>query len=137
MLIGLQQVLLCGQIFYAIGLGLVKCSITTMLLTVFSVKSFRLAGYAVLAICVLWGVMTILVAFLLCRPLGYNWNLLPPSGHCGNQQSAYAAVGITDILTDVMILVLPLPMIWKLQLPLGNKIALAGLLCLGILYNHP
>jgi hypothetical protein len=108
-----------------------------MLIRIFAVKSFRIAGYVVLAICVSWGIMTMLVAFLLCRPLGYNWNLLPSDGHCGNQQSAYAAVGVTDILTDVMILILPLPMIWRLQLPIGNKIALAGLLCLGILYSNP
>jgi hypothetical protein len=106
-----------------------------MLIRIFSVKTFRITGYIVLALCVAWSIMTILIAFLLCRPLGYNWNLLPTAGHCGNQLHAYAAVGITDIITDAMILVLPMPMIYGLHLPKANKIALAGLMCLGILYE--
>lgn len=95
--------------------------------------AFKAACYFVLATCISWSVATILVAFLLCRPLGYNWNLLPTAGHCGNQTKAYAAIGVTDIITDVMIILLPQPVIWKLRLPTGSRIALAGLLCLGLL----
>ena len=86
-----------------------------------------------MALCTAWTLMTFLLAFLLCRPLDYTWNLLPTAGHCGDQRSAYAAVGIIDIGTDVMILILPLPMIWTLQLPKTTRTALTFLLCLGIL----
>ncbi len=86
-----------------------------------------------MALCAAWALMTILLAFLLCHPLDYNWNLLPTAGHCGDQRSAYAAVGIIDIFTDVMILILPMPMIWNLQMPKATRIALTTILCLGVL----
>ena len=104
-----------------------------MLSRIFFIKRFRIAASLVAIFCAAWAVMTILIAFLLCLPLNYNWNLLPTAGHCGNQPSAYAAVGIIDIISDLTILILPLPMIWQLQLPMANKIGLAGILCLGIL----
>ncbi|KAF7907879.1 uncharacterized protein EAE98_011243 [Botrytis deweyae] len=127
-----QKVLLANQMLYGVGLGLIKCSITIMLIRIFAVPKFRLAGYFVLAMCISWTVMTILIAFLICRPLGYNWNLQPTAGHCGNTISAYTAVGIVDIITDLMILSLPQPMIWRLQMPTANKIALAALMCFGL-----
>ena len=80
-----------------------------------------------------WALMTILIGFLLCLPVDYNWNLLPTAGHCGNQRSAYAAVGFVDIFSDAAILILPQPMIWKLHLPKTTRIALTGILCLGVL----
>ena len=86
-----------------------------------------------MAFCSAWSLMTILIAFLLCLPVDYNWNLLPTAGHCGNQRSAYAAVGLVDIFSDAAILILPQPMIWKLQLPKTNRTALTGILCLGVL----
>ena len=127
------QILLALEVLYAVGLGLIKCSLCLMLIRIFFIKPFRIAGYMVMSFCIAWAVMTILVAFLLCRPLNYNWNLLPTAGHCGNQRAAYAAVGIVGIFTDVAILILPQPMVWKLQMPVFNKIALTILLCLGTL----
>lgn len=124
------KITLALQILYAVGLGLIKCSICLMLIRVFFVKRFRLAGYSVMAFCTAWTLMTILLAFLLCRPLDYNWNLLPTAGHCGDQRSAYAAVGIIDIFSDVAILILPLPMVWKLQAAKATRLALTALLCL-------
>ncbi|ESZ93962.1 hypothetical protein SBOR_5665 [Sclerotinia borealis F-4128] len=127
-----QKVLLANQMLYGVGLGLIKCSITIMLIRIFAVSKFRIVGYFVLAACIAWVIMTILIAFLICRPLGYNWNLQPTAGHCGNTISAYTAVGIADIITDMMILLLPQRMLWKLQLPMANKLALAALMCLGL-----
>ena len=89
-----------------------------------------------MAVCATWAIMTILFAFLICLPLDYNWkmfSLKPTSGNCGNLLSGFTAVGVVDILTDLSILILPLPMIWRLQLPNRNKMALAIILGLGIL----
>ena len=104
-----------------------------MLIRLFFIRPFRIAGYLVMACCIAWALMTILIGFLLCLPVNYNWNLLPIAGHCGNQRSAYAAVGFVDIFSDAAILILPQPMVWKLQLPKTTRIALTGILCLGVL----
>lgn len=77
--------------------------------------------------------MTVLLAILLCRPLDYDWSSLPTAGHCGQQRSVYATIAVIDIVTDLAILILPLSMIWNLQLPKSTRIALTAILCMGVL----
>jgi hypothetical protein len=77
--------------------------------------------------------MTILISFLQCRPLDYNWNLKDPSGHCDNQNAAFAAVAVVDIATDVLIISLPVPVILARQLPNSVKASIIVVFSLGIL----
>ena len=53
--------------------------------------------------------------------------------NCVHLLSFYYGNSITDLLTDVMVLVLPLPMIARLQMPLKQKMAVAGMFLLGTL----
>ena len=53
--------------------------------------------------------------------------------NCVHQVPFYYGNSITDLLTDVMVLVLPLPMIARLQMPLKQKMAVAGMFLLGTL----
>lgn len=104
-----------------------------MLAHIFPPKKFRIAAFTVLALSVSWATMTILIGFLICRPLSYNWDITVPGGHCGNQNAAFSAVSGIDIVIDVMIAVLPLPSVWRLHVPTATKLALSGLFGLGLL----
>ena len=48
--------------------------------------------------------------------------------------TGFTAVGIMDVLLDVIILLLPIRMVWQLQIPFANKTGLASLFALGIVY---
>lgn len=115
-------------------MGLIKCSILLILAEIFSVSLlFQRISWGVIALCVAWSLMTILIGFLNCRPIDFNWNLENPEGHCGNQNAAFAAVGIVDIATDTIIISLPVPMVLKLKLPLSKKIAVISVFAVGLL----
>ena len=86
-----------------------------------------------MALATSWAIMTILIGLLICRPLSMNWNPLTPGGKCGNQTAAFAAVGVVDLLTDLLILVLPLPMVVRLQVSRANKIGLVAIFGAGVL----
>lgn len=77
--------------------------------------------------------MTVLIGILICQPVAMNWNQLTPGGRCGNQNAAFSAVGYIDLLSDLIILVLPIPIVLKLQLPMANKIGLSAIFGAGIL----
>ena len=77
-------------------------------------------------------VATILVGYLICTPLSYNWDQ-SGAGHCGNTSAAYISLGVVDIITDIAIFALPMPMLYKLQVPRHTKIALVATFALGIL----
>lgn len=64
--------------------------------------------------------MCILIAFLICRPLAKNWDQSITTGSCGNQRASWIAIGATDILADVCVMMLPIPMLMKLQMPLAT-----------------
>ena len=70
-----------------------------------------------------WWLSVILEQLLLCRPLPYNWNKRI-DGSCGNLVAAYLGQSILALFTDVAVLVLPIPVIWRLHLPIRNRIVL-------------
>lgn len=89
-------------------------------------------GKVIIWATVIWGVASIIVIFLICRPFSYSWDTSQP-GSCGNRNDMYIINGIGNMLLDIAILVLPLPTIWKLKLPTAQKVGLALIFSLGIL----
>lgn len=67
-----------------------------------------------------------------CRPIAASWDpLLAPTAQCANRAAIYIATALIGIITDVMLLVLPLPTIWRLQMPVKQKIGLTGMFAIG------
>ncbi len=84
-------------------------------------------------IVVVWWVGTILADALMCIPIEHNWNPEIPA-HCGNKQLLAILPPIPWIVTDLAILIMPMPMVYKLQLPGLQRVGLAALFLLGGLY---
>ncbi|KAF9887525.1 hypothetical protein FE257_010103 [Aspergillus nanangensis] len=122
-----------SQVLYAISLGLVKIGICLMLVRIFFVRKFVVFAYILCGLSCSWAIMTTLVGILICQPVSMNWDPTTPGGTCGDQTAAFSAVGIVDIIVDVLILVLPIPMILNLQLPTANKMGLVAIFSVGIL----
>lgn len=127
------KILVAMQVFYGSVLALIKTSICLFYIKIFFVKPFRIACWIVIAFIICWGTMVVLTGFLLCTPLAFNWDPTIPGGKCANERAAFIAVGVLDLLTDVCVFVLPIPMIWQLQVAKGNKMALFAIFGLGIL----
>lgn len=100
---------------------------------IFCVRSFRIAAYTTTALSVIWAVATILMILVVCRPLEHFWNPSSP-GECGDLVTTLIVFGVLDVAIDVVILLLPIPMVWKLQMPFANKIGLAAIFAMGLLY---
>ena len=79
---------------------------------------------------VLWWIGTILAHCLICIPIELNWNPTA-SGHCGNKQLVAIIPPIFWIVTDLVIIIMPLPMVWNLHLPRLQRVGLAALFMLG------
>lgn len=75
----------------------------------------------------------ILEAFLLCRPVAYNWD---KSIHrtCGFEGLAFLLQGIMNLIIDFGVIIVPMPMLWRLQMPFPNKLGLAAMFSIGVLY---
>ena len=89
------------------------------------VCAFLSVGYAVTVS------VTISVA---CRPTSYFWSqwVDPAGGKCLiNLTTFYLWNAFANMLTDIIILCVPLPIIWKLQMPRKQKLAISGIFLLG------
>lgn len=66
-----------------------------------------------------------------CNPVSGMWNRTKPAICNVNTKKFLLGNAIPNILTDVALMVLPLPYIWRLNRSRSQKIALAGVFMLG------
>ena len=112
----------------------IKLSILLFYLQLFVVRSFRIPAYTTMIIICLWCIEQIAASLLLCKPVSFNWNF-KQKGSCGNLMADCLAGAGVNVLTDLIILALPMPIIWKmLNIPLRSKLSLSFVFGLGSLY---
>ena len=108
----------------------VKLSILHLYIMIFRIRSFRIITYILMGTTIIYCAIVILEAFLICRPLAFFWNKTI-EGSCGNEQAIFLSTGILNLMIDVMVVILPMPMLWGLQMKVAKKIALTGIFGLG------
>ncbi|CAF9934880.1 hypothetical protein IMSHALPRED_009873 [Imshaugia aleurites] len=66
-----------------------------------------------------------------CTPREKIWNPLTP-GHCIGIENNYIAIGAWNVLSDFLILILPMVAIWNLQMANARKIGVAAVFATGL-----
>lgn len=89
--------------------------------------SFRIAVYAVLCVSVINSTLNALDFAWVCRPIEKYWDYSITTGQCINLNQYFLATACINAGTDLALLILPVFILHKLQLPLRRKIG-AGLL---------
>lgn len=69
-----------------------------------------------------------------CILIKKGWDLRTP-GHCLRPKVLPYCSGAINVITDLYVLILPIPCIWGLQVKLGRKLRALALFGLGILYD--
>ncbi|PGH36151.1 hypothetical protein GX50_01006 [[Emmonsia] crescens] len=83
--------------------------------------------------CVLAYIATIIVILTRCYPIQRVWQIYPyPGDACALNIPNYLALVTTNVTTDIMIIYIPLPLLWKVKLPLRRKLLFGLWLCTGI-----
>lgn len=77
-----------------------------------------------------FGIGSILSAGFQCIPLSMLWEI-GVSGKCFDVVWFYFANSAINIVTDMIIYLMPIPTLWKLQLPVVQRIGLCAVLGLG------
>ena len=126
-----HQYSLAGQTNWPIANALIKVSICLTFIRIFITKPFRIAATTVYILSIAWSIATILVGWVICTPLSELWTKAP-GGHCGNTAAAYVSLGVFDVLLDIAVFSLPLPMLYKLQVAKHAKVALTATFGLGL-----
>lgn len=88
----------------------------------------------------IWSTMAIVIALFVailfvdifqCHPVAYVYDMSIPGGTCIAQGAFYVSTAAIYLFTDLLVLVIPIIITWRLQMPLRQKIAVCFILCLG------
>ncbi|KAI2630639.1 hypothetical protein GGR54DRAFT_162649 [Hypoxylon sp. NC1633] len=120
--------------FYVLGLCGFKCALLILYLQLFGVYTrFRWACYGTLFFCVGYLFCNMLTEFLGCHPIKKKWEPDVP-GYCINSIAAATFYGACNMASDLTIAILPLTMIWKLQIATRQqKVGLSLILSSGFI----
>jgi hypothetical protein len=75
-------------------------------------------------------IVQVLAAIFSCTPVSGFWDFSLPS-QCISGHYYYLGVAIPNIVTDIVLLIIPLPYIWKLRINGLQKVAVSGIFVLG------
>lgn len=128
------------ELTYCVLITTTKFSILLFYRRVFMNQStslhFRIAWYVILVWTFLWGISTFFAAAFQCDPPSYYWSKYTrkTTGSCLNLTVLLVVTASTNIVTDVALLILPMPVVWNLKVELSQKFAVCGIFLLGGLY---
>ena len=113
------------SVAYPVACALPKISICTMYLTFFGVlKSSRwtiyVIGIFILANCIAWLIPSVVV----CIPISAVWNINTRRATCIDRNALGTWISLPQILTDIALLIQPLPHIWNLHMDRAKKVGL-------------
>ena len=102
-----------------------KLSILAMYHRVFTTWPHRVTVFALASILIVTEVMSFFLTTFDCRPFAYYWNKTIPGGHCLDLNAIYQYFNLPNIVTDVVMLILPQSVVWRLCVTRNQKIGLA------------
>ncbi|KAI5801347.1 hypothetical protein EDC01DRAFT_517102 [Geopyxis carbonaria] len=118
------------EFFYCTTVGVIKISLLLMYARIFTVRWFRTAAWIVGASVVGWTIAIQFVSIFQCTPIYKAWEPFTP-GHCINLKASFIGNGVPNVITDFVILTLPMPVVWNLQASVAHRLSLSFIFLLG------
>ena len=127
----LAKLLSVNLVLYNTGFTLVRLSVLLFYVRIFrSVHTYRVAFWTVGSLIIGWCIAINFLTIFACVPIHKAWDPAIP-GHCLDSSRTFLGSAILNILIDVVLLVLPIPMLWKLSMETSSRLALIVVFCSG------
>ncbi len=116
--------------------GLIKITLLLLWKRLFGrSRALIILCYVMIAVVAAWTVAFFFETVFQC---GTNWTLnwapiFVFLTKCTASLDVLTVFGVTDVLTDLIIIAMPIPLIWTLQMPIRKKVAVTGIFALGFL----
>jgi hypothetical protein len=129
-LVGWAKGVLVIAWIWAIAVMLPKLSILGFYLRFFKSNTERYITYAIMGLLVVTSIVNGLVTTFDCTPIAYQWDK-SIQGRCIDVLALYRWMSFPNIVTDVIILVLPMRMVWALRMTRTQKLGLSVIFLTG------
>ncbi|KAJ5899705.1 hypothetical protein N7495_004449 [Penicillium taxi] len=109
-----------------------KIALLSMLARIFAPYRHKVLFIHIFLGCLcIYYVIALVIKIRMCSPVPMYWRDPIPSGSCLDQTAALIADSVISVVSDVIILLLPLPLTWSLQMPKSRKLRVMALLGAG------
>jgi hypothetical protein len=92
---------------------------------------FQMINWTTLAVVVSYTIAIILALVFACNPIEKSWDITIRKGQCINKGALYIATAAINAATDLILLLLPLPIISQLKLPTLQKVGVMLMFVVG------
>ncbi|EFQ98136.1 hypothetical protein MGYG_01172 [Nannizzia gypsea CBS 118893] len=120
------------QILFVPLMSLVKLSILASYLRFFTEKIYIRIAWIQVGLVLAWFITFMVLMLIACIPLTHYWTSFLQEG-CMNEEYRLLPAIYSNAVMDVMILLTPCPALWKLHLPLRDRIVLIVMMTLGFI----
>ncbi|KAF4631238.1 hypothetical protein G7Y89_g6889 [Cudoniella acicularis] len=131
-----MKIIISTQVLFSVASAFVKCSMLTLVYRVVNKGSSRFPQVVIAAI-VLVLAQASLFCFMVvfqCRPISAYWTpVFGPQPNCINQSLHLLIASIINTMTDLLTVLLPIPTVWRLQMPIQQQIIVIMLFSAGLL----
>ncbi|KAE8387368.1 hypothetical protein BDV23DRAFT_186402 [Aspergillus alliaceus] len=94
-------------------------------------KLWRICVYAIATIIVIPTPILVFLYLFGCQPVAKAWNATIDGGHCVDRLSIMLASSVLNVITDFLMIIAPIPLIWKLNMRIWQKLGVALMFFLG------
>ncbi|PLB39773.1 putative integral membrane protein Pth11-like [Aspergillus candidus] len=117
---------------YTTCIALIKLSVLALYKRLFTTQRMCVAVNVVASFVILWTLSIYIVGLLQCLPVNKFWNR-EIEGTCIDPAMFFYGMQIPNILTDAVLLVMPLKPVWSLRVSTNQRILLSFVFLVGIL----
>ncbi|GIJ91836.1 hypothetical protein Asppvi_010811 [Aspergillus pseudoviridinutans] len=109
----------------------VKLALLSVMLRIFAPDPHKvMIIYASIIVLLLYYIPALFIKIFFCKPISAYWQGTS-HGTCIDQQKVIIADSAISIASDLWILILPVPMLWSLQMSITKKLRVLGILGAG------
>lgn len=114
---------------YVFAVTIPKLAILGLYLRIFPQKPYRLACYVISGILVASLMANIIMVSVLCIPLKAYWDPHIQGARCISRDALFRYSTLPNIITDICMLILPFPVIWRISISTRDKLGLTLTFC--------
>ncbi|KAF2233138.1 hypothetical protein EV356DRAFT_432121, partial [Viridothelium virens] len=126
-----SRLVLASRIFYALFIWTAKFTVSEFLKRLTDTmwrKSYETGLRFIRIFLVITFLITVIADLAECQPFDHYWQVVPdPGPHCRQGFAQLLTMGIADIITDVLLVAFPVPIILRSAMPLKRKLSLVVL----------
>ncbi|KAJ5217774.1 uncharacterized protein N7469_011399 [Penicillium citrinum] len=132
-----SKLVLAARIFYAIFIWTAKLTVCEFLKRVSGMIWRR--SISIFLRFIHFFLISTLVAVIIatlaeCQPFNHYWQVIPdPGPNCRSGYANLITMGTCDVITDLLLVAFPVPIIIMAQIPLKRKLLLTVLFCLSLI----